>query len=69
MCIDLSLINNLRTLDAFVYDVQLDIDLDTFEKMGVMEQMSSLLSIPGDLLHDIRLDKWFIKKLLLFCFD
>ena len=64
MCIDLSLINNLRTLDAFVYDVQLDIDLDTFEKMGVMEQMSSLLSNPGDLLHDIRLDKWSIKNII-----
>lgn len=46
--------NNLRTLDALVYEVQLSVELDTFEKMSTMEQMNCLLSTSSDLLHDIR---------------
>ena len=56
--VSLSLLNSLRTLDALVYDVQLDIDLDTFEKMDTMGQMECFVGESSDILHDIRSEKW-----------
>ena len=52
--VDLNLVNNLRTLDAFVYEVQVDIDLQTFEKLSTLEQIRYLLSNSRDLVHSIR---------------
>ena len=50
----MALVNNLRTLDAFVYEVQMDVDLETFEKMTTLDQMKYLLSNTEDLAQSIR---------------
>lgn len=54
MRINATLVNNLRTLDALVYEVQININLETFEKMSTLEQMDCLMSRRFDLLTDIR---------------
>ena len=48
------LTNNLRTLDALVYEIQMNISLEKFEKMSILEQMDCLMSRRFDLLTDIR---------------